>query len=272
MKQILVSVFAIFVIALNGCSMNKPAPKPAEPQISPGVTLDGAQVGNLAANELETMLNKMASEQYIPPVNASFDENGTIVPERKGRRLNTAPVKEQLMSAPPGSHITAVYQDILPQITADDLKSAKLAGSYETMVTDNPDRTHNIKLTAKLISNSVIEPGHEFSFNSVTGEPTAERGFRKATVFTDRGHQEQGIGGGMCQVSSTLYNAVLAAGLPVTERHPHSQPVDYVPVNRDATTYTDKDFRFINNTRRYVIIRSYIAGRTLKVDLLTLRR
>jgi vancomycin resistance protein YoaR len=72
----------------------------------------------------------------------------------------------------------------------------------------------------------------------------------------------------MCQVSSTLYNAVLDAGLPVVERHPHSQPVSYVPPGRDATTYTDKDLRFVNSRREPLVVRAQVAGGArLVVDL-----
>jgi vancomycin resistance protein YoaR len=127
----------------------------------------------------------------------------------------------------------------------------------------------NIRLTAALLNNAAIAPGDEFSFNRRTGEPTRERGFRPAVVFVD-GREEKELGGGMCQVSSTLYNAVLAAGLRVVERHPHSRPVSYVPPGLDATTYTDKDLRFVNTTRRPLILRALVAGKKLTVDLFAL--
>jgi vancomycin resistance protein YoaR len=271
LQKIMVVVLLGMVLALTGCSLNKPAPKPEPPKVQEGVTLNGTAIGNLSLTELEALLAKTAAESYIAPINAGFDENGGISQSRKGRRLNTGAVIAQVMSAPPYSHISSVYQDILPYITTESLNAANKAGSYTTPILDGqPNRMHNIKLTAKLINNSVIDSGSEFSFNKVSGEPTAERGFKEATVFADDGRHEQGIGGGMCQVSSTLYNAALAMGLIITERHPHSQPVDYVPPNRDATTYTDKDLRFINNTRQTLIIRAFVSGKELTVDLFAL--
>lgn len=271
MRKFMVNILLILAITLTGCSLNKPAPKPESQRVSQGVTLDGVAIGNLSSLELESVLAQAASENYIAPTNASFDENGVVTEGSIGRRLNVRAVIEQVMSAPPNSHIVSVYQDIHPEVTVERLEAARKSGSYTTPITkDQPDRTHNIKLTAKLINNSVIEPGGEFSFNDVTGEPSIERGFKEATVFADDGRHEQGIGGGMCQVSSTLYNAALDMGLVITERHPHSQPVDYVPANRDATTYTDKDLRFINNTRQTLLIRSFVSGKQLTVDLFAL--
>ncbi|MDD4600900.1 hypothetical protein SDC9_22947 [bioreactor metagenome] len=271
MKRIFVIALLLSAVTLVGCGLNRPAPKPEAVRVSEGVTLDGRNIGYLSAGEVEAILNQIAAEQYVTPISACFDEKGVVVDGRTGRRLNAAATMTQVMASPPNSHVSSVYQDIFPAINADVLKKARKVSSYTTpIVNDHPDRIHNIKLTAKLINNSILEPGSEFSFNSITGEPTADRGFRKATIFAADGRHEQGIGGGMCQVSSTLYNAVLEAKLTVTERHPHSQPVNYVPVNRDATTYTDKDFRFINSTRRPIMIRSFVAEKQLRVDLLTI--
>lgn len=269
--------FPVIIVGLlliaSGCSLNKPAPKPDTSKVASGVTIDGAPVGNLPAAELEAMVNKLAAEKYTAPVNAGFDEAGNITAGRKGRQLNIGATAGAAMAASPNSHIAAVYQDITPAVTAETLKNAVKIGTYTSpILNDQPGRMENIRLTAKLITNMVIEPGSEFSFNRTTGEPTVERGFKAATVFADDGRHEQEVGGGMCQVSSTLYSAVLNAKLQVTERHPHSQPVNYVPVNRDATIYTDKDFRFINNTRRPIIIRAFVSGKRLTVDLLSLPR
>ncbi len=163
-----------------------------------------------------------------------------------------------------------MYRPLAPALTAAALAAARPAGAYTTTILDaSPDRLENIRLTAALLNNAAIAAGDEFSFNRRTGEPTRERGFRPATVFVDGRHEEE-VGGGMCQVSSTLYNAVLAAGLRVTERHAHSRPVAYVPPGKDATTYTDKDLRFVNTTRRPLVMRAYVAGKKLTVELLAL--
>ena len=94
----------------------------------------------------------------------------------------------------------------------------------------------------------------EFSFNKVVGQRTAARGFKEATVIAG-GQYEQGLGGGICQVSSTLYNAVIKAGLTASERHPHAFPSTYLPLGQDATVdYHHLDFKFKNTTDGEIIV------------------
>ncbi|XER10145.1 hypothetical protein SATMO3_02900 [Sporomusa aerivorans] len=247
----------------TGCGLNSPAPKPQQVrQVAEDVTIEGLPVGNLTAEEAGRVLNNLAEVKDVPAVNAGYDPvGGQVVPERPGQRINVPDTLSALLAAPAGSSIKPVYQPFRPEITRDILLKSHRLGSFTTPILDrSPGRTVNIRLTAKLTNNSLIAPGQEFSFNNATGEPTSARGFQKAAVFGDNGEKEEGLGGGMCQVSSTLYNAVLAAGLNVTERHPHSQPVNYVAPGKDATTYTDKDFRFVNNTRRRIITRIFTDG------------
>lgn len=272
MQKIVVVILTLAAVSfLTGCGVSKPAPKHDLPRVSQGVTVDGMDVSNLTEQELRAVLNKAAVEKYEAPVDAGFDETGMVFEGRNGRMINVGAMLEQVMLAPPNSHMQSIYQEVLPAVTIEKLKTARKIGSYATKILDDtPERMHNIKLTANLINNQIIGAGKEFSFNRATGEPTVERGFKAAAIFADGGRHEQGIGGGMCQVSSTLYNAVLKANLLVTERHPHSQPVSYVPAGYDATIYTDKDFKFVNNTRRTIIIRAFVAGKILTIDLFAL--
>ncbi|EAX46706.1 VanW family protein [Thermosinus carboxydivorans Nor1] len=264
------AVAMVTIIALPGCGwLQSPAPKHISDFVAPGVTVEGMAVGGLTRAELDNVLKSLAQQHYRPPKDARFDdETGKVTDGEPGRRLDITATAERVMAALPNSNITGIYQDIQPAISAAQLEQARRLGSYTTEILDaSPGRLHNIRLTAKLINNAVVEPGAEFSFNRQTGEPTAERGFKEAPVIGRDGQMEPGLGGGMCQVSSTLYNAVLAVGWPVTERHPHSQPVAYVPKGRDATTYTDKDLRFVNATRQRVVIRAVVHSNRLTVDL-----
>jgi len=240
---------------------------------APGVILEGVNVGELRKDQLEIVVGDLAARQRIVPRNAAFEsEHGEIVPEVIGREVEQVATVKAVLSAPSGSSLTALYTAIEPDITRDKLNSAVKLAAYGTAILDrNPDRSENIRLTAALINNTVLEPGGEFSFNRRTGEPTVERGFRYAIVFNN-GRQELGLGGGMCQVSSTLYNAAIQAELLITERHQHSQPVSYVPVGYDATTYTDKDLRFVNSTRQLVMIKALIKGGEVWVELWKLPR
>ncbi|GBG58547.1 hypothetical protein SPFL3102_03440 [Sporomusaceae bacterium FL31] len=261
-------LLVMLIYGLSGCSPDKAVRKLGIEQVAPGVRIAESLVGDYSKDDLSSMLHKLAVEQYQPPVNAGFDNQGQIQPGRNGRLLNVAASLTQVLAAQPDTNVELVYDEIQPLISTEKLHRAIRTGGYTTRVLDaNPNRLHNIRLTTDLINNFLLEAGQEFSFNRVTGEPTAERGFKEAGIFAAGGRYEEETGGGMCQVSSTLYNAVLAAGLPITERHPHSQPVDYVPAGKDATVYTDKDFRFMNNTRQAILIRAFESNKRVTVDL-----
>ncbi|MDR3602833.1 MAG: cell wall-binding repeat-containing protein [Desulfosporosinus sp.] len=129
------------------------------------------------------------------------------------------------------------------------------------------NRTENILLAAKALDGKLLAPGEKFSFNESVGERTAEAGYKEALIIVGNTYTP-GLGGGICQVSSTLYNAVILAHLEILERHPHSLPVDYVPSGQDATvSFPILDFRFRNNTDANLLIRSFIKGNTLTCQL-----
>ena len=124
----------------------------------------------------------------------------------------------------------------------------------------NISRTTNLSLAAKKINNYVIQPGEVFSYNKVVGKRSVEAGYKEAAIYTANG-VENGIGGGICQISSTLYNAVLFANLEIVERHNHSYVTSYCEAGRDATvSYGSLDFKF-KNTRKYPVkITATVSG------------
>ena len=110
--------------------------------------------------------------------------------------------------------------------------------------------------------------GEEFSFNNTMGQMGAADGYKKAIGFDNNGNKIKMYGGGICQISSTLYNAVLASNLKVTERHAHSRRVYYVPKNKDATVFSGgPDFKFINTYDTNVMICVYTDGYNVTVSL-----
>lgn len=130
------------------------------------------------------------------------------------------------------------------------------------------NRSKNVALAASLIDGYEIMPGKTFSYNGAVGERTYERGFRTAIVYTGEG-TEEGLGGGICQVSSTLYSAQLKADLETVERTNHSYTVVYVPLGQDATVvYGVLDYRFKNNTNYPVKISATASGGVLTIRLL----
>lgn len=128
--------------------------------------------------------------------------------------------------------------------------------SFSTVIGDNSSgRLTNIRITCSIINGTIINPNETFSFNEIVGKPTAERGYQEAKIIVDH-KTETGIGGGNCQVSSTLYNAVLAIpSLTVVERSEHGKEVGYVPKGKDAAvSYGSLDFKFKNTTSNKIKI------------------
>jgi len=128
-------------------------------------------------------------------------------------------------------------------------------------------RTHNIKRASTAINFTVVQPGEEFSYNKTIGPTTKKNGYELGMVFM-QGKKAQGYGGGVCQVSSTLYNAAANAGMEIVERHDHSLPVSYVPAGQEAaTSFGGKDFRFINTNNFPVVIRSVVGHGEITVSI-----
>lgn len=187
---------------------------------------------------------------------------------------------EQYLLAPVEEHgsvpdlplsIEEAYGKIKTMLTKDTAIKETVLGRYKTIFhPGEKSRTVNLKLAAAAINGQVILPGKTFSFNKTVGPRTRERGYLEATIFVS-GKKEQGMGGGICQVSSTLYNAVLNSKLRVVERHTHSLPVTYVPTGRDATvSYGYLDFRFQNNGKRPVKIRAIVERNILDISFLVM--
>lgn len=151
--------------------------------------------------------------------------------------------------------VSIVVNEVQPAMDKATLKSKfQRLATFTTTTTSNSNRNTNIKLCSQSISGAVVKQGEEFSLNSITGERTAAKGYLDATVIKN-GVYIQEPGGGVCQVSSTLFNAVVRAGLTISERHNHSIISSYVPVGEDAAIdYPHKDFKFVNNSQGPVAV------------------
>lgn len=167
--------------------------------------------------------------------------------------------------------IVVKTKEIKAQTTEDDLKKLKvetIMGQFTTWF--NPqkqNRTKNIKLAADALNNRLLAPDEEFSFNKIVGPRTKEAGYNDAPIILNNQFVD-GVGGGVCQVSSTLYNVLLRTNLMITERHPHSLPVRYVPKGMDATVvYGLKDLKFKNNTKGHILFKTYVGQGSLTIKL-----
>lgn len=138
---------------------------------------------------------------------------------------------------------------------------------YTSYPSSTEERKSNIKLAAKSINNYLLDVGAEFSFNNVVGARTEARGYKKAKIIVG-GRFTDGVGGGVCQVSTTLYNAVLLAGLKITEYHSHSLPVSYIAPSFDAMVNSGSaDLRFVNNTKNPIILNACADDSVIKITV-----
>ena len=162
-------------------------------------------------------------------------------------------------------------KEVQPQISGDMLRQQgvqeKVASFTTTFDAGKVERSSNIRLAAGFIDGKILAPGEIFSFNEVVGKRTTARGFKEAGIYVN-GRLDTGVGGGICQVSTTLYNAVLMADLQVVERSSHSLTVPYVPLSRDAAIdWGSKDLKFKNNTDAYIYIRAADGKNSVTFDL-----
>ncbi|HEY2326428.1 MAG TPA: VanW family protein, partial [Gaiellaceae bacterium] len=166
--------------------------------------------------------------------------------------------------------VTLAVQPSQPQRSTEQARAMSITGtvgSYETLYSGVPNRLHNVQLVARLIDGKLIAPNETFSFNQATGERTAAKGFRVAPVIIN-GEVTTGLGGGVCQVSTTVFNAAFEAGLPITSRTNHALYISHYPLGRDATVdYPDVDLKFVNDTGHWLLLRTFVGSDSLSVVL-----
>ena len=217
-------------------------------------------------------LDPIFEEHCTTPVDAYMDmQTFEVTGEVYGYTFDLEGAKELLANANYGDVIEIPFEYIIPEVTADSLNDAFFAdvlGMCQTKHTDDENRNNNISLACQAINGMILEPGEEFSFNEVVGQRTAARGYREANAYSS-GETVKELGGGICQVSSTLYYSVLLAELEVTARKNHSYVSTYIPMGMDATVSWKKpEFKFVNNTSYPIRIEAEIANGLVTVRLM----
>ena len=189
-------------------------------------------------------------EICTPPVDAVLDEKTyEITPEQPGSGFSMEELERLLAEAEPGRGYVLPLQVLEPAVTVADIEAVL----YENILAEAhtphswiDDRTHNLELACAAIDGTVVMPGKVFSFNETVGERTEEKGYRPAGAYVG-GSTVLEIGGGVCQVASSIYYAMLQADLKAVERHAHTYLVTYVPQGMDAAIYWGRlDFKFEN--------------------------
>lgn len=227
----------------------------------------------LNLNKYETYLDQIDALTGNDPHNATIDSNGNIITEQAGSHLYRQAFTKQVYHFyfhKGSQQIALPMLKVYPKVDSELLGNirSKRIGRYVTIFnSQNKTRTKNIHLAAEAINNAVVFPGETFSFNKIVGKRTAAKGYLRAPVIV-RGEFSEDIGGGICQVSSTLYNAVDSAGLKIVQRFTHSRKVPYIPPGRDATvSWYGPDFVFQNKYNQPVLIQAKILGNYLVIKL-----
>jgi len=238
--------------------------------------LDVAVTCNIDEVVLRSALVALTEEVNCKPKDAIVQVEGDkvhIEPGEVGRRLDVDASQAHLaaqLTDPRLAVVDLVINTEQPAITDDMVANFDtVLSSYSTPF--NPgrvQRTHNLELAMGIVNNTILQPGEQFSLNETVGPRLTEHGYKSAPIFL-QGEVVPSIGGGVCQVASTLYNAALLANLKVTERHHHSRPVDYTPSGRDATVYYGQiDLKFTNTLKYPILIIGYAEGARLHAKII----
>jgi vancomycin resistance protein YoaR len=196
-----------------------------------------------------------------------------VRPDKPGYTLDvpssaTALLRAVLVTQPSLRSASLVVQRVDANRSTAEAEAMHIIGpvaSYETFYGGDPNRIHNVQLVSHLIDGHTIEPGATFSFNEATGARTAEKGFREAPVIIN-GELKTGLGGGVCQVSTTVFNAAYEAGLPIVARTNHALYISHYPQGRDATVdYPNVDLKFVNDTGHWLLLRTWVGSSSLTV-------
>jgi vancomycin resistance protein YoaR len=225
----------------------------------------------------EQYLERLSATVSRKPQDARFQvaASGKIVirPSAPGLQLDlpaTAKAIESAVFSPDERTATLVVRVATPERTTAVAKTmgiSDVVGSYTTTYGGTPGRLANVALVSKLIDGTLVKPGGTFSFNGTTGERTAAKGFQEAPVIIN-GELQNGLGGGICQVSTTVFNAAFEAGLRITARTNHALYISHYPLGRDATVnYPDIDLRFVNDSKHWLLLRTFVGSGSLTVNL-----
>ena len=237
-------------------------------------TLDASGLDTAVDQEIESMKarwNKAAKNGSISSYDASSD-SFTFAGEQTGIAINEEQLKSDIQSALSAKQfdkvITVSASEVQPEYsTAAAKQKYKTIGTYTTNTTSNSKRNTNIRLAAEALNGTIVGPGQEVSFNDTVGQRTEAKGYQGAAAYNN-GKVVQEIGGGVCQVSTTLYNAALKAGMKISMRRSHTFEPSYVTPGMDATvSWGGPDFRFINTSSSAIGIKASYSNQTVTVSI-----
>ncbi|HLR68042.1 MAG TPA: VanW family protein [Virgibacillus sp.] len=274
MKILLMSFFLVMTPLVSAAAESDPLLVKKDGEVVQ--TIDpGEYAFSFIINEskLEVLLDQLNDQVYQKPVDASLDDEGNIVSGKPGTALDKRAFElafRKFVYQGKPSEMELPMRRVYPRVDSELLSEIreKEIGDYVThFKKDNKERVTNIKLATDAINNQVVFPGETFSFNKTVGERTEEKGYKRAPVI-EEGELTEDIGGGICQLSSTLYNAVDVKGIEIVERYSHSRSVPYVPPGRDATvSWWGPDFSFKNKLSQPILIRAKADDGEMRIKI-----
>jgi len=232
-------------------------------------------IGGARASRWFTALSKRVDRAPTDADWAVGSKGIRVIPDRPGYALDVAQSVKALFQAalvtePTLRSAKLIVERVDAQRTTAEAKAMHITGlvaSYQTFYGGEANRIHNVELVSHLVDKHVIAPGETFSFNGATGARTEDKGFREAPVIIN-GELKTGLGGGVCQVSTTVFNAAYEAGLPIVSRTNHALYISHYPQGRDATVnYPDTDLKFTNDTGHWLLLRTWVGSSSLTVAL-----
>ena len=236
----------------------------------------GATSVGIGGKAAQAWLASIRRSVNRPPSDATFrvvSGGIEVVPAKPGRTIDLDAARsaiEKAMLSPThrsAALATATSEPSRTTAAAEAMGITGIVGSYTTTYGGTPGRLHNVQLVADLIDGALVAPGARFSFNHTTGERNEAKGFEEAPVIIN-GELESGIGGGVCQVSTTVFNAAFEAGLSIEKRTNHALYISHYPLGRDATVnYPDLDLVFKNDTDKWLLIRTFVGAGSLTVNI-----
>jgi vancomycin resistance protein YoaR len=237
---------------------------------------DGSTALAIGGPGADAWFGKLRKTIEHAPVDAGFAVKPggiDVIPDKPGVGIDVPATSKALLAAVTSPTARTAQLSVATTVAERTTADAKamgitgVVGSYHTTYGGIPSRLHNVALVSKLIDGALIPPGKTFSFNGTTGERTAEKGFQEAPVIIN-GELQTGLGGGICQVSTTVFNAAYDAGLQIDERNNHALYISHYPLGRDATVnYPDQDLKFTNDTDHWLLLRTFVGTGSLTVNL-----
>ena len=212
---------------------------------------------------------------HVEKKNASYSKETGYVDAVDGVSFDLSKAKSEYANLKDGESMTIKLEITKPDVTMDNLNDILFADKLGTCTTNynaaNLNRSNNLQLAGKSINDVILKPGEEFSYNATLGERTVKNGYKEAHVYSG-GEVVDGLGGGICQISSTLYNAVLLANLEITSRTNHMFYPEYVKPSLDATVaWGSIDFKFKNSRETPVKIKASVSGGVATVSIYGLK-